>query len=238
MRRNNRIFCSGFTLVELMLAVLISSIVVLVVGVVVVAGVHNWVQTYNAANEQTMEDATDVAVAFGSIGRMSNRFNNAIPSQAQGYMFYTYNGSTFTPVPAPTGNGDTVVWGDAVEFRYWNVSLDTNDTYGLMNPAIIATTYALFYIDSNQLKVDYGPYPPGAVPAGGGRRNTLNVNTVVLANNVSTNPTLGLKAFSYTARGGIGKGCIRVSVIMTDPTNGSTFSLLTSVLMRNWWPQD
>jgi len=28
-----------------------------------------------------------------------------------------------------------------------------------------ATAYALFYLDGEKLKVDYGPYPPGAAPS-------------------------------------------------------------------------
>jgi prepilin-type N-terminal cleavage/methylation domain-containing protein len=228
MRRNNRKFYSGFNLVELMVAVLISSILVLVVGVLLVSGSRSWQQTYTAAHKQSEEDATAVTAALGSIGRMSNRAN---------YVVYTKTGSTFTPAVSSTPGVDTVVWGDAVEFRYWNVNLDTGDTQHLMDVTKTATAYALFYLDSGQLKVDYGPYPPGAVPAGGGSRNTSGVNTVVLAGNASIDPNSGLRAFSHTTLNGIGKGCVRISVILTDPSDGEQLRLLTSVLMRNWWPR-
>jgi prepilin-type N-terminal cleavage/methylation domain-containing protein len=226
MGHNSRKSYPGFTLLEMMFTVLISSILVLVVGVLIVSGSRSWQQTYTTAHRQTEEDATAVTMAFGNIGRMSNRAN---------YVVYTKTGSTFTPAVSPTPTVDTVVSGNAVEFRYWNVNLDTNDTYGLMNIAKTATAYALFYLDNGQIKVDYGPYPPGAVPAGGGPRNTSNVNTTVLANNVSNEPNIG--AFSHNTLNGIGKGCVRIDVILTDPTDGEQFQLLTSVLMRNWWPR-
>jgi hypothetical protein len=214
-----------------MTAVLISSIIVLVVGVLFVSGARSWQQTYTKAHRQTIEDATAVTTAFGNIGRMSNRAN---------YVIYTTTGSAFTPaVVSPTPTVDTVVSGNAVEFRYWNVNLDIDDTQHLMDITKTATAYALFYLDGSQLKVDYGPYPPGAVPAGGGSRNTLGVSTIVLASNVSTDPnSVGLGAFSHTIQGGNGKGkgCVRIDVILTDPTDGEQLKLLTSVLMRNWWP--
>lgn len=238
MKRNNRKFYLGFTLVELMLAVLISSILVLVVGVLIVSGIHNWNQTYTSAHRQTTEDATAITLAFGNIGRMSNRFNNNISSQPQGYIIYRELGNgKFNPANIPGGGGDKVVSGDAVEFRYWDVTLDKNDTQNLMDPTKVATAYAFFYLDGGQLKVDYGHYPPGAVPTGGGDKNTSNIATTVLASNVSTDQNSGLGAFSHTTRDGIGKGCVRISVILNDPASGEKLSLMTSVLMRNWWPQ-
>jgi prepilin-type N-terminal cleavage/methylation domain-containing protein len=227
MRHNNRKFYPGFSLIELMLAVAISSILVLVVGVLIVSGSRSWQQTYTSAHRQSEEDATAVTMAFGSIGRMSNRAN---------YVVYKKTGSTFTPAVSPTPTTDTVVSGDAVEFRYWNVNLDTGDTQHLMDITKTATAYALFYLDSGQLKVDYGPYPPGAVPASGGSRNTSGVNTIVLAHNVSDDPCTGLGAFSHTTLNGIGKGCVRIDIILTD-LDGQQVRMMTSVLMRNWWPR-
>ena len=226
MRYNNRKFYPGFSLIELMIAMSISSILILVVGVLIVGGINAWRQTYDKAHRQTEEDATAVTMAFGRIGRMSNRSN---------YVIYNVAGATFTPAVSPTPSQETTVSGDAVEFRYWDVDLDAGDPYGLMDVTKKATAYALFYLDSGQLKVDYGPYPPGGVPTGGGIRNTSGVNTIVLARNVSTGPSLG--AFSHTMLNGIGKGCVRINVILTDPDSGEQIRVATSVLMRNIWPQ-
>ena len=230
MRYNNRKFYPGFNLIELMIAMSISSILILVVGVLIVGGINAWRQTYDKAHRQTEEDATVVTMAFGRIGRMSNRSN---------YVIYNVAGATFTPAVSPTPSQETTVSGDAVEFRYWDVDLDTDDTHDLINVTKKATAYALFYLDSGQLKVDYGSYDwvtnTGAVPTGGGLRNTSNINTIVLARNVSTSPSLG--AFSHTMLNGIGKGGVRINVILTDPDSGEQIRVATSVLMRNIWPQ-
>jgi hypothetical protein len=98
-----------------------------------------------------------------------------------------------------------------------------------------ATAYALFYLNNGQLKVDYGPYPPGGAPAGGGVKNNTNVKTIVLARNVSTSPGIG--AFSHTSLSGVGKGCVRVNIILTDHGDGQQERVMTSVMMRNKWPQ-
>lgn len=226
MRHNNRKFCPGFTLMELAVAMLISSILVLVVGMLIVSGTNAWQQTYNNAHRQSEEDATVVTAAFGNIGRMSNRTS---------YVIYGVTGATFTPAVSPTPSQETVVSGNAVEFRYWNVALDASDTHNLMDVTKAATAYALFYLINGQLKVDYGPYPPGGVPVGGGGRNTANVNTIVLARNVSTDPSLG--AFSQTSLNGVGKGCVRINIILTDPADGEQIRVMASVFMRNIWPR-
>jgi hypothetical protein len=150
-------------------------------------------------------------------------------------MIYTIAGSTFTPATSATPGVDTVVSGDAVEFRYWDVSLDVTDTYNLMDVTKTATAYALYYLAGGQLKVDYGLYPPGGIPAGGGPRNTANVTTMVLARNIAAVPGLGM--FSHTSLNGIGKGCIRINAVLTNPDDGEQIKVMTSVFMRNKWPQ-
>ena len=225
MRRNKRKYCTGFTLIELIVTMFISSILMLVVGVLVVSAIGAWQQTYNMVHKQIDEDATAVSLAFGKMGRMANRAN---------YVVYNVAGSTFTPVALPP-DVDTVVSGNAVEFRYWDVALTTTDTYQLMDATKKGTAYALFYLDNGQLKVDYGPYPPGGAPAGGGVKNSANIKTVVLARNVSTSPGIG--AFSHTSLSGVGQGCVRVNIILTDPDSGRQERVMTSVMMRNKWPQ-
>jgi type II secretory pathway pseudopilin PulG len=230
MKHSNRKFCSGFTIIELVIAMLISFILLLVVGMLIVSATNAWQQTYAKAHKQLEEDATAVTLAFGNRGRMSNRSN---------YVIYNVAGSTFTPATSATPGVDTVVSGDAVEFRYWDVNLDVGDTHNLMDVEKEATVYALYYLEGGQLKVDYGPYnwvtETGAVPAGGGPRNTTNVTTIVLARNIAAVPGLGM--FSHTSLNGIGKGCIRINAVLTDPDNGEQIRVMTSVFMRNKWPQ-
>jgi hypothetical protein len=104
-----------------------------------------------------------------------------------------------------------------------------------METDVTATAYALFYLDGEQLKVDYGSYPPGGVPTGGGSRNTTGVTTHVLADNVSSGPNAG--PFSHTVSGGTGQGCVRLNLTLTNPDHEETTAVTSAVLMRNIWPR-
>jgi prepilin-type N-terminal cleavage/methylation domain-containing protein len=219
-------FCSGFTLVELSITTVIFLILILVVGVVLVSGNRAWLQTFASANKQTKQDAMAASIAFGSMGRKSNRLS---------YIVYKMNGDSLIPAKPKTADPQEVVWGDAVEFRYWDVPLDKTDSHKIVDVDKPATAYALFYIDGDELKVDYGPYPPGAAPAGGGARNTAGVTTRVLAENVSTET--GKAAFSHTTLNGMGQGAVRINVTLTDPADEQTLKVMTATLMRNLWPR-
>jgi len=102
-----------------------------------------------------------------------------------------------------------------VEFRYWDVPLDSSDSHNLMDASKLATAYALFYLDGHRLKVDYGPYPPGAVPAGGGAKNTTDVTTVVLADNAEVDGSVG--PFSHNTVANAGQGSVRLNVMSIPP---------------------
>jgi len=222
-------FRLGLTMIELLVAMVINIVVVLAVGSLLVGGNRAWLNTFHSANKQLKQDALATTVAFGSMGRKANRL---------GYTIYNINGGTFTPAVPITKDPQEVVSGDAVEFRYWDVGLDSTDSYNLMDVTKTATAYALFYLDGDQLKVDYGPYPPGAVPEGGGSRNTSDVITkVLLAENVSTDPNSTVDAFSHTTINGIGQGSVRINVILTDPEDNETIRVMTATLMRNIWPR-
>jgi hypothetical protein len=213
-------------MVELVITMAISLILVLAVGGLLVSGNRAWQRTYNSAHKKIKEDADAVTVAFGSMGRKANRL---------GYIIYNVNGSTFTPAVPSTSNPQEVVSGNAVEFRYWDVELDETDSHKVMDVTKTATAYALFYLINGQLKVDYGPYPPGAVPAGGGNRNISNITTTVFAENVSTDPGIG--AFSHTTLNGVGQGSVRINITLTDPADGDSIKVMTATLMRNIWPR-
>jgi hypothetical protein len=225
MRRNKRKFCPGFSLIELLVTISISLVAILVLGVLFVSGIDSWKETYNKAHGQIEEDSRAITIAFGSMGRMANRSN---------YVIYRKTGSTYTPRVSATPSVDTVVSGDSVEFRYWDVPLDTHDTHHLIDVMKTATAYAFFYLDGTELKIDYGSCPPGAVPAGGGTKNPPN-STIILARNVSADPNIGI--FSDTMLNNIRKGSVRINAILTDPNDGDTIRVMTSTFMRNTWPR-
>ena len=227
MRNMKYQFRSGFTLMELVIAVLISPMLALVVGILLVSGNRAWLRIFNSTQNEIKQDAQAVTIAFESMARKTNRL---------GYTIYKVNGNVFTPAVPKTSNPQEVVSGNAVEFRYWNVVLDKTDSYNVMDVTKTATVYALFYLDGNQLKLDYGPYPPGAVPAGGGARNISGVTTKVLADNVSTGSnTIG--AFSHTTLNGVGTGCVRISITLTDPKSDESVRVMTAGLVRSMWPR-
>jgi len=84
----------GFTLVELIMAMLVSLVLILVVGIVLAGGQRSWNRTYNSANKRIKSDALGAASVFSSIGRKSDRGS------------YILNDS-----------GD-------IEFRYWSYARD------------------------------------------------------------------------------------------------------------------
>jgi hypothetical protein len=73
------------------------------------------------------------------------------------------------------------------------------------------------------------------VPAGGGGRNAANVTTRILAENVTTDPNIG--TFSHTTLNGVGQGCVRINITLTDPEDGEAVRVVTATMMRNIWPR-
>jgi hypothetical protein len=223
-----RRFGCGFTVLELCVSTAVSLVLVLTVAALLTGGNRAWRRTYDSASSKVKQDALDTMIAFGSVGRRSNA-SNVEPASC---VLYDMSGDTLTPALPKTTN---VVFGDAVEFRYWDVPLSQE----LLK--IKATAYALFYLDADELKVDYGPYPPGAAPKGGGSRNTSGVTTKVLAENASVSEGAGgafSRTFSATgaSASGTGERSVRISVTLTGPVDNETISVITATLMRNTWP--
>lgn len=216
----------GVVLVELIVSSVAALILVFTVGLLLDGSSRAWMRTYQSVHGCTHENAEMMTSAFSSIGRRSNRAS---------YVLYRINQGIFTPALPEPGQPDALVSGCAVEFRYWDVPLDSSDSHGLMDAAKLATAYALFYLDGRQMKVDYGPYPPGAVPAGGGVRNTTGVTTIVLADNVDVGGSVG--PFSHTTVANAGQGSVRLNVILTDPSTSKTTKVMTTALLRNVWPR-
>jgi hypothetical protein len=216
----------GVTLVELAVSSVVATILVFTVGLLLNGSSRAWLQTYKSLHGSTHENAEVIISTFGSIGRRSNRAS---------YSLYLISQGVFTPALPAAGHPDSVVSGAAVEFRYWDVPLDASDSHSLMDASKPATAYALFYLDGHRLKVDYGHYPPGAVPAGGGARNTAGVTTLVLADNVNMDGSGS--PFSHNTVANAGQGSVRLNVTLTDPNTGETTKVMTTALMRNVWPR-
>jgi hypothetical protein len=195
----------------------IASIVMVSSAILIQSGYRSWNRSYKNANGESREGSIAAMTALGAIGRKSNRVE---------YYVYNVTGTTFTRA-LPVTNPEEVVLGDAVELRYWKDGLGA----GLMNPAITATAYALFYLDNGQLKVDYGDYPPGAINVAG-HRNTANT-MVTLAENVT------YLRFSHTTKNmaGDGNGCVRMKMTITDPDANESRTTIAASMMRNVWPQ-
>lgn len=214
---------SGFTLVELMVAVVVSSVLALAVGSLLIGGQRSWQNTYEQANSKMRQDSQAVMYAWGSVGRKSNRL---------GYTVYQESNGRYTKATPKTSNPEEVVYGDAVEFRYWSAS---EPDVSMLDVTNTGTDYAFFYLDDDKLKVDYGQSPPGAVPGGTGSRNTSGVTTTVLAENVIPDDD---GVFSHTVIGGVGQGCVRINVTLQDENNPEeTLRVLTATLARNIWPR-
>jgi hypothetical protein len=216
----------GIVMTELVVSSAMAVILIAAAAVLLDGSNRTWLQTYESVHGHTNQDGHVIVSAFGSIGRRSNRAS---------YSLYRISQGVFTPAVPDQAHPDSVVSGDAVEFRYWDVPLDASDSHGLMDAAKPATAYALFYLDGHQLKVDYGPYPPGAVPSGGGARNTAGVTTMVLADNVSADSLCA--PFSHNTVAAKGQGSVRLDVILTNPQTGGTTKVVTAALMRNIWPR-
>jgi hypothetical protein len=211
------------TLVELIITMLVSSVLFIAVGALLVGGQRSWQNTYDQANSSMRRDSQAIMNAFGSIGRKSNRL---------AYTLYKESDGSYVEAVPQSGTGEEVVYGDAVEFRYWSASVPD---VSLLDVTNTGTNYAFFYMDEDELKVDYGTYPPGAVPGGSGARNTDDITTIVLAENVVPDPN---GAFNHTTIGTVGQGCVRINLtLQAQDGSGDEIRVMTATLARNIWPR-
>lgn len=220
----------GLTLVELTISLGLSVVITLALGALMVGGNWAWGRTYDVAHNPIRVDADRIMAAFGTIGRKSNRTS---------YNIYAYNNGRLSLSLADGRSPEQVVSGDAVEFRYWDVELDATDSRNLLDVSKLATAYALFYLDGEKLKVDYGPYPPGAIPstAQSAVKNSSGVRTVVLAENASAAPGGDAGAFSHTTINGVGQGSVRINIRLTDPDTNAEVTVTSATFLRNIWPR-
>jgi type II secretory pathway pseudopilin PulG len=224
---------TGFSLVEIGVAVGISTILFLVVGVLLVGGQRSWNKTYESAYGQDRQAGEIAVSAFTSVGRKAN---------CESYKIYNKSGGTFVEVAKLTSAAEEVVSGNAAELRYWDVDIDEGDTYNLMDTAKDSTAYAFFYLEDGVLYADYysdrdGTKPPQAVTAGA--RRTSGVTTVTLAENVTKDPNIGI--FSHTVKGSIGskkgQGCVRLTMLVGEPNSTKQNKVMSAIWLRNKWPR-
>ena len=219
---------SGLTLVEVVIAVVVNSIVIAGVGALLIGGNRAWEKCYYSANNEVKQESLVTTLEFGSMGRKSNRLC---------YTIYKQDGSKFYKALPKTSNAEEIVSGDAVEFCYWDEELDAADSKNLIDSTKQATAYAFFYRDGRKLKVDYGPCPPGAVPDGSGLRNTTGVVTKILAKNIVINEDSSEGIFSHSTVNGVGQGSVRINVTLTDEIGNEKVEIMTSTFLRNIWPR-
>jgi hypothetical protein len=218
--KNYRQSKTGLTLIETITAMAAAIIVLLAVVILTATGEKSWTNTYNKNNSELQVGTIGATIALGSFGRKSNKTDYRLYKKLANHTYQRV---------VPQNNPEEVVVGDAVEFHYWDGDLNAS----MMNTNITATAYVLFYIDdSNNFVTDYGPYPPGAVDAGGNRITGNGVTTTILIHNVTS------VQFSHTTTdmAGDGKGSIRMQLTATDPVTGIQKVILAATFMRNTWP--
>lgn len=211
------------TLVELIIGVVASIIVIFTVVALLISGHRGWNRAFKYANGDIQVNAIETMINFGITGRKSNKSD---------YKLYENQGGTYvTVVPSSSEDPEEVVFGDAVEFRYWDEEL--ND--GLMDTDKTGTAYALYYVEDDLLKIDRGIYnPDGGYPGGidSSGNKTDTDNTIILARNVQS------AQFSHTTKNtaGDGKGCVKLDLWLYNPNDDQGINIKTATLMRNVWP--
>jgi len=201
----------------------------LTVAIVVQSGYKSWNRNYNNANSQSQIDSIGSISTFGSFGRRANKKDYYVYSTSG-----TGTGTTYTKV-TPVANPEENLTGQAVEFRYWS----TDVTATMLSPTSVTDSYALFYIDSGQLKVDFFTSPTTNPPtlaqaiSAAGHRITAGVNTYTLAHYVTS------VAFTHTTKdmAGDGYGSVRMKLIVNDPNDSQSKTFLAATCLRNTWPE-
>jgi hypothetical protein len=209
---------SGFTLIELVMAVAASFIVLIVAAMLTFRGHQDFSETYRKNNSDLQVGTIEASAALGVFGRKANKTD---------YKIYKKVNNKFERA-VPESEPEEIVSGDAVEFHYWGSEL--NSEY--LDSSKKADSYVLFYIEGNELKTDYGQYPPGGINNSGTRNTQGDVTTLTLIRNVTS------VEFSHTTynMAGDGKGCVRMKLTATDPISGNPKTILAATLMRNTWP--
>lgn len=215
----------AFTLIELIVAITIVAIPIIAVGILLTGASRGWEQIYQDVNSPVRQDAVAVMASLQNFGRQANIAN---------YELYNVENSVFTPAVPP--NGQTVASGEAVEFRYWQTTFNPADPGDdPLNVDNTGTHYALFYLDGDQIKVDFGQVVDGVGAVSGGSRQEDNIiSSQILARDVNLAETTRL--FSHTVSGGKGNGCVNTELTLTND-EGINIEIKFATMLRSAWPR-
>jgi len=216
---------NAFSLIELTVAIAIVAIPILAVGILLSGASRGWERIYEDTNSPIRTDAMAVMASLQNFGRQANVSN---------YRVYKIENGVYTIAVPP--NGQTVASGQAVEFRYWQETFDpANAGNDLLDTDNTGTHYALYYLEDDELKVDFGQVVNGiSAVSGGDRRDDNLVSTQTLANDVNLGQTTRL--FSHTVVGGQGNGCINTELTLTNNENIS-IEIKFATMLRSAWPR-
>jgi prepilin-type N-terminal cleavage/methylation domain-containing protein len=221
----NRIHTKAFSLIELLVAIAIVAIPIAAVGILLSGASRGWERIYEDTNSPIRQDAMAVMASLQNFGRQANVIN---------YQVYEIENDVYTVAVPP--NGQTAAIGQAVEFFYWedkfdpatatNDSLDTDDT---------GTHYALYYLDGDELKVDFGTVADGVGGVKSGSRvDDHIISTQTLAHDVDLAETTRL--FSHSVAAGQGNGCINTELTLTNDEH-VTIEIIFATMLRSAWPR-
>jgi len=210
---------------EIAVTVAIIAIPILAVGVLAASGSRSVRQSYNSIHKEIRQDALAAMTAFSTVGRKSNRSN---------YVIYKVVNGVYLPAQ-PLLNPE-VAEGSAVEFRYWEEPFNpASPPADILEVTNTGTHYALFYLEGKNLKVDYGRVIEGKGAVSERIRRTSGLlRTVTVSRHVDISS--GTNIFSHNVVGGIGRGSVRMNLVLTDD-EGESAEVKTSVLLRMNWPR-
>lgn len=201
-----------------------ASVLMLAAGVLLLGGTNAYRQVYASVHDPMQQDSKALTSAFGAIGRKSNRTNYTLYETAGGYF-----------VEAVPKSGESIAVGQAVEFRYWDEPFyQLSQNMDEMDIADTGTNYALFYLDGEKLCVDYGDVVGGVGGVKNGSRQTQNMVTQCLVQQVDT--TNNDDIFSHEVVGGAGNGCVSLNLTLVND-KGETMDVKMATLIRVVWPQ-
>jgi prepilin-type N-terminal cleavage/methylation domain-containing protein len=215
----------AFSLIELLVVISIVAIPILAVGVLLSGASRGWEKIYEDTHSPIRQDAMAVMASLQNFGRQANVSN---------YQIYDIKNGVYTKaVPL---SGETAARGKAVEIYYWQ------ETFNPENPGANAlgtdntgTHYILYYLDGDELKVDFGQVVSGIGGVNGGSRQTTNIiSTQTLARDVDLAQTTRL--FSHAVVGGQGNGCINTELTLTNDENIS-IEIKFATMLRSAWPR-
>lgn len=222
-KKNHR--TSAFSLIELLVAISIVAIPIIAVGILLSGASRGWERIYEDTNSPIRADAMAVMASLQNFGRQANVSN---------YQVYEIENDVYTVAVPP--NGQTTASGQAVEFRYWQETFDPatadNDSLDTSNTG---THYALYYLQDDELKVDFGQVVNDIGAVSGGDRQTDHIlSTQTLAHDVNLGQTTRL--FSHTVVAGQGNGCINTELTLTND-EAITIEIIFATMLRSAWPR-